>query len=332
MNSTVYSRRFLVNCAVFTGCAIAGLHFTQAQAWVDYPNKAIRLVVPNSPGGFPDTVARVFAQKLSERLGQPVLVDNRPGANGVVAAQVLSSSPKDGYTFLVADGSIFSVNPAIYRNLGYDYKRDFTAVSLMARTPMYLAVNSKVSANTLKEFISLVKANPGILNYGSSGIGSTHHLGMEALKTNLGLTMTHVPFKGSGQSVPALIGGQVEVLFAAYPALAGFVKSGQAKVLATSALQRSSQTPNIPAISEVISGFDFAPIAGMFAAKGTPTAVVDRISSEIAKIAKLTDVIKTLELAGIESVASGPADHDKAVLAENEAMGKTIAIAGIKAE
>jgi len=332
MSSTVYSCRFLVKCAILTAYAVAGLQFTSVQAQVEYPSKAIRLIVPNPPGGFPDTVARVFAQKLGERLGQPVLVDNRPGANGVVAAQVLASSPKDGHTFLVTDGSIFSVNPAIYKNHGYDYKRDFTAVSLMARTPMYLAVNSKVSANTLMEFISLVKANPGKLNYGSSGIGSTHHLGMEALKTSLGLTMTHVPFKGSGQSVPALIGGQVEVLFSSYPALAGFVKSGQAKVLATSALQRSSQTPNIPAISEVVLGFDFAPIAGVFAAKDTPTVFVDRISSEIERIARLTDVIKTLELAGIEPVGSSPADHEKAVLAENAAMIKIIATAGIKGE
>jgi tripartite-type tricarboxylate transporter receptor subunit TctC len=186
--------------------------------------------VPYAAGGLPDTVARIFAQRLGDKLGQAVVVDNRPGANGVVAAQALATAPKDGYTFLVTDGSMFSINPAIYKNLGYDYKRDFMPVSLAARAPLYLAVNPKVPANTLQEFIALAKAKPGTLNYGSSGIGSTHHLTMEAMKAALGLQITHVPFKGTGQSVPALIGGQVEVLFSALPSLVGFCEGrpGQA--------------------------------------------------------------------------------------------------------
>jgi tripartite-type tricarboxylate transporter receptor subunit TctC len=182
--------------------------------------------VPYAAGGLPDTVARIFAQRLGDKLGQAVVVDNRPGANGVVAAQALATAPKDGYTFLVTDGSMFSINPAIYKSLGYDYKRDFMPVSLAARAPLYLAVHPKVPANTFQEFIALAKAKPGTLNYGSSGIGSTHHLTMEALKASLGLQITHVPFKGTGQSVPALIGGQVEVLFSALPSLVGFVKGG----------------------------------------------------------------------------------------------------------
>ena len=206
-----------------------------AGAQAAYPNRAIRFVVPYAAGGLPDTVARVFAQRLGDKLGQAVVVDNRPGANGVVAAQALATAPKDGYTFLVTDGSMFSINPAIYKNLGYDYKRDFMPVSLAARAPLYLAVNPKVPANTLQEFIALAKARPGTLNYGSSGIGSTHHLTMEAMKASLGLQLTHVPFKGTGQSVPALIGGQVDVLFSALPSLAGFVKAGQVKLIANNA-------------------------------------------------------------------------------------------------
>ena len=297
-----------------------------------YPSRPIRFVVPYSAGGLPDTVARIFAQRLGERLGQSVVVDNKPGANGVVAAQAIATAPHDGYTFLVTDGSMFSINPTIYKNLGYDYKRDLMPVSLAARAPLYLAVHPKVPANTLQEFIALAKAKPGSLNYGSSGIGSTHHLTMEAMKHALGLDITHVPFKGSGQSVPALIGGQVEVLFSALPSLSGFVKAGQVKLLATNAAQRSAQAPNVPAIAEIIPGFDFAPIVGVLAAVGTPAEAIDRISSEMAQIAKMPEVVQILNNAGIDPIGAGPADYNKAILGENERLAVAIKAAGIKSE
>ena len=326
-----FSRRALVlTCAALASGLMALPQAASAQA--AYPNKPIKFVVPYSAGGLPDTVARIFAQRLTEKLGQSVVVDNKPGANGVVAAQVLASSPKDGYTFLVTDGSMFSINPTIYKNLGYDYKRDFMPVSLAARAPLYLAVHPKVPANTLQEFIALAKAKPGTLNYGSSGIGSTHHLTMEALKASLGLELMHVPFRGSGQSVPALIGGQVEVLFSALPSLSGFVKAGQVKLLATNSAQRSSQAPNVPAIAEVIPGFDFAVIVGVLAAAGTPPSAIERISAEIAAIAKTPDVITLLSNAGIEAIGTGPADYNRAILGENERLAKASAVAGIKPE
>ena len=297
-----------------------------------YPNRPIKFVVPYAAGGLPDTVARIFAQRLGEKLGQSVVVDNRPGANGVVAAQAIATAPKDGYTFLVTDGSMFSINPAIYKNLGYDYKRDFLPVALMARAPLYLAVNSRVSANTLQDFIALAKSKPGLLNYGSSGIGSTHHLTMEALKASLNLDLTHVPFKGSGQSVPALIGGQVDVLFSALPSLAGFVKAGQVKLLASNAAQRSGQAPNVPAIAEILPGFDFAPLVGVLAATGTPASAIELISLELSRIAKIPEVIQTLNLAGIDPIGSGPADYNKAIVGENERFAKAIHASGIKPE
>ncbi len=326
-------RRYLITRLISLVTAAGALAVPLlASAQGAYPNKPIKLVVPYSAGGLPDTVARIFAQRLTEKLGQSVVVDNKPGANGVVAAQVLASSPKDGYTFLVTDGSMFSINPAIYKNLGYDYRKDFMPVSLAARAPLYLAVNSKVPANTLAEFIALAKSKPGTLNYGSSGVGSTHHLSMEAMKASLGLDLTHVPFKGSGQSVPALIGGQVEVLFAALPSLAGFVKSGQVKLLASNATQRSAQAPNVPAIAEVISGFDFAPIVGVLAATGTPQSAIDRISFEMAAIAKMPEVITILNNAGIDPIGSSPVDYNRAILGENERLAKAITAAGIKPE
>jgi tripartite-type tricarboxylate transporter receptor subunit TctC len=324
-------RRFLLlgTAAVMAGSFMLS---TSAHAQGAYPNKPIKFVVPYSAGGLPDTVARIFAQRLGDRLGQSVVVDNKPGANGVVAAQVLATSPKDGYTFLVTDGSMFSINPSIYKNLSYDYKKDFMPVSLAARAPLYLAVHPKVPANTLQEFIALAKSKPGTLNYGSSGIGSTHHLTMEAMKAALGLEIMHVPFRGSGQSVPALIGGQVEVLFSALPSLSGFVKAGQAKILATNAGQRSSLAPNVPAIAEVIPGFDFAVIVGVLAPTGTPASAIERISAEIAQIAKMPELILTLNKAGIDPIGSGPADYNKAILGENERLAKAIAAAGIKTE
>ena len=325
------TRRMLL--AAVAECSIGSLCFASlAQTQTAYPNKPIKFVVPYSAGGLPDTVARIFAQRLTDRLGQSVVVDNKPGANGVVAAQVLATSAKDGYTFLVTDGSMFSINPAIYKTLGYDYKRDFMPVALAARAPLYLAVHPKVPANTLQEFIALAKSKPGTLNYGSSGIGSTHHLTMEAMKAALGLDIIHVPFKGLGQSVPALIGGQVEVLFSALPSLAGFVKSGQVKLLATNAAQRSAQAPNVPAIADLVPGFDFAPVVGVLAAAGTPPSAIERISLEIAAIAKTPEVITLLSNAGIDAIGAGPAEYNRVMLSENERLAKAVQLANIKSE
>jgi tripartite-type tricarboxylate transporter receptor subunit TctC len=323
------SRRTLV--LAVTAASLGWLpHAAHAQA--AYPNKPIKFVVPYSAGGLPDTVARIFAQRLTERLGQSVMVDNKPGANGVVAAQVLATSAKDGYTFMVTDGSMFSINPAIYKNLGYDYKRDFMPVALAARAPLYMAVHPRITANTLQEFIALAKARPGTLNYGSSGMGSTHHLTMEAMKAALGLDIIHVPFKGTSQSVPALVGGQVDVLFSALPSLAGFVKGGQVKLLATNAARRTAQEPTLPALAELIPGFDFAPTVGVLAATGTPASAIERISAEIAAIAKMPEVISLMSNAGIEAIGSGPADYNRAILGENERLAKAIQTANIKPE
>ena len=302
-------------------------------AWAQaYPNRSIRFIVPYSAGGLPDTVARVFAQKLGDRLGQPVVVDNKPGANGVVAAQAMAAAPKDGYTFLVTDGSMFSINPSLYKSISYDYKRDFVPVSLAARAPLYLAVHPRIPANNLRELVALIKSKPGAMTYGSSGIGSTHHLSMEALKSALSLDVTHVPFKGTGQSVPALIGGQVDMLFSALPSLAGFVKSGQVRLIANNAAKRSTQEPDVVTINELIPGFDFAPIVGVLASTGTPQAAIDRISAEMAQVAKLPELVQTLSNAGIEAIGGSAADYGRAIAGENERLAKAVQAAGIKAE
>lgn len=323
-------RRHVLIAAAAGAASLALPLASRAQA--GYPNKPIKFVVPYAPGGFPDTVARVLAQRMGERLGQSVVVDNRPGANGVVAAGVISSSPHDGYTFLVTDGSMFSINPAVYKNLGYDYKRDFQPVALVARAALYLAVHPRVPANNFQELSALVKSKPNSLNYGSSGIGSTHHLTMEALKAALGWQMTHVPFKGTGQAVPALIGGQVDLLWSALPSIAGFVKTGQLKLLASNAAQRSTQEPNVPTIAEVLPGFDFAPIVGVLASSATPQAAVERINAEARAVAKMPELIETFNKAGIDTLSSTPAEYGRAIQGENERLAKAITAAGIKPE
>jgi tripartite-type tricarboxylate transporter receptor subunit TctC len=327
MKSILVQRRRLLQSVAFTVAAVGVVSTALAQG---YPARSIKFIVPYSAGGLPDTVARIYAQRLSERLGQSVVVDNKPGANGVVAAQAMASSPKDGYTFLVTDGSMFSINPTLYKTISYDYKRDFVPVSLAARAPLYLAVHPKIPANNLRELIALAKSKPGMLTYGSSGIGSTHHLSMEAFKASLSLDITHIPFKGSGQSVPALIGGQVDMLFSALPSLSGFVKAGQVRLIGNNAGKRSSQEPNVPTLAEVIPGFDFAPIVGVLASTGTPQAAIDRISAEMTAVAKQPETIQILSNAGIEAIGGSASEYGRAIVEENERLGKAVHSAGIK--
>lgn len=313
--------------------ALATLAFSTlgpSLAQAQYPNRSIRLIVPYAPGGLPDTVARIVGQRLQERIGQPVVVDNRPGANGSVAAGVLATSKPDGYTFMVTDGSMLSINPLLYNKLGYDPKKDFIPVAYLARAPLFLAVHPKLPVATLKEFVDYTKKTP--LNYGSSGVGSTHHLTMEAMKTSLGIDVSHIPFKGTGQSVPALIGGQVEVLFSAYPSLASFVKDNRVKLLATNGAERSPQAPEVPPIADLIPGFDFAPIVGMLAPTGTPAEAIEKIAAEANAVVKDPEVVKQLAAAGIEAVGGGPREYASAIQGENDRIAKLVQTAGIKPE
>jgi len=297
-----------------------------------YPSQQIKFVVPYSPGGLPDTVARVVARKLSERIGQSVVVENRPGANGVVAAQALTSSTPDGHTLLVTDDSMMTINPLLYKNIGYDPKKDFLPVSLIATAPLFLAVHPSVPANTFQELVALIKSKPGEFAYGSSGVGSTHHLCAEAMKAALGLDIRHIPYKGTGQSVPALVGNQVAMVFSAFPSLAGFVKGGQVKLLVVNTAKRSVFAPNVTALGELIPGFDFAPNIGIFAPARTPAAVISRISEEVARLVKEPDTIQTFNTAGIEPIGGGPAEYARVLELEAERDARAIRSAGLKAE
>ena len=288
-----------------------------------YPSKPVKLIVPYAPGGLPDTVARWVSQRLTERLGQSVGVDNKPGGNGVVAYQsLLQSTPSDGHAFIVSDGSMLSITPQINKAATYRIGQELLPVSMIATSPLFIVAHPKTGITSFKQFVETVKAKPGAFTYGSSGIGSTHHLTMEALKAALNLDIQHVPFRGSGQSTPALVGGQVDFSVAALPSIAGFVKSGQVTLLASNARERSKQAPDVPAVAETVPNFDFAVVVGVLAAKGTPQAAIDRISKEIAEVVKMPEVIKTFHDAVVEPVGGSPAEYAKAIERENAAMAK----------
>ena len=319
-------------CAALPGANALAQTSAQTSAPAAYPAQQIKFIVPYSPGGLPDTVARIVAKKLTERIGQSVVVENRPGANGVVAAQAVTSGAHDGYTLLVTDDSMMTVNPIIYKNLGYEPKKDFLPVSLIATAPLFLAVHPSVPANNFAELVALIKSKPGEFAYGSSGIGSTHHLCTEAMKAALGLDIRHIPYKGTGQSVPAVVGNQVAMVFSAFPSLLGFMKSNQVKLLVVNTAKRSPFAPNVSALGEVIPGFDFAPNIGIFAPSRTPAGVVTRISEEVAKLVKEADVMQTFATAGIEGIGGGPADYARVLEREAERDARAVRAAGLKAE
>jgi tripartite-type tricarboxylate transporter receptor subunit TctC len=303
-----------------------------ARAQAPYPSQTIKFIVPYAPGGLPDTVARIVGQRLTDRLGQPVVIENRAGGNGSLAAAALTGVPADGYTVLVTDGSMLSVNPLLFKQVTYDAKKDFVPVVMLARAPLFLATHPDLPVTNLQQFVAYVKARPGQVNYGSSGLGSTHHLTMEAMKSALQLEMTHVPYRGTGQSVPALLGGHVPVLFSAYPSLSGAVESKLVRLIATNGAARSPQAPDVPPIADLIPGFDFSVMVGILARAGTPKAIVDRIANEAMAVVTLPEVARLYAANGIEAVTAGPERFGQEIAVEMERVAKVIASAGIKVE
>ena len=322
------ARRPLKEIIASFALLIGVLTASGAQAQAPYPNQSIKFLVQAAAGGLPDTVARIVARRLQEQLGQSVVVENRPGANGGVAAATLTTGPADGYTFMVTDGSVVSINPVIYSKLPYN-PEDLVPVALLARAPLFLAAHPQVPVRTMPEFIAYAKANPGKLNYGSSGVGSTHHLSMEAIKAALKLQMTHVPFKGTGESVPALLGGHVDVAFSAYPSLSGAIETKRVTLLANNAAQRSSQAPDIPPVADYVPGFDFAPIIGLLARSGTPQAIIRQIAAEAVALVKEPDMVRQFAVAGIEPVGVGPEEYGRALKDEVKRVVDVVRVAGI---
>jgi tripartite-type tricarboxylate transporter receptor subunit TctC len=311
-----------------------------ATAWVgaagaqDYPTRPVRAVVPYAAGGLPDTMTRIAAQKLVEILGQQIVVDNRPGAGGIAACEVVANATPDGYTLLIADVAQTAINPALYAKLPYDTLRDFAPVSLMGTSAQFLVAHATVPANTLNELIALAKAKPGQIKYGSGGIGSVHHLSMEALKTPLGLDIVHVPYKGTGQAVPALIGGEVSLLFSALPSIAPHIKAGRLKLLAVNTIKRSPQAPEVPTIAEVtgIRDYDYPPAIGVLAPAKTPKAVINRLAAAINKAVQHPDTVSRYNTLGIDPVGNTPEQYAAQTRIDITKYAKAVKSSGIKVE
>ena len=319
----------MLNAVIFALGALAS-HPVLAQA---YPAKPIRLVVPFPPGGSTDIVARIVAQKLSERLGQQVVVENRGGAGGTIGTEVVAKAAPDGYTLVLGTTSTHVVAPSVYGKIGYDPVKDFAPVSLVAVTPYLLVVNPSVNVKSLSEFVAYVKARPGKLNYASAGTGSTTHLAMEMLKSAAGLYIVHIPYNGNGPAGTAVIAGQVEMLFGSLPAVLPHAKSGRVRALAVGTPKRSPSLPDVPTVAESgFPGFDASLWLAVMAPAGTPAPVVDRLHREILAAIGAPDTADALNKAGAEPITSTPAELSAMVRNGIDKYAKVVKQAGVKPE
>ncbi|SFQ25402.1 tripartite tricarboxylate transporter substrate binding protein [Variovorax sp. 770b2] len=298
----------------------------------DFPNKAIRLVVPFPPGGATDAAARLVAVKMSEHWGQPVLVDNRAGAGGNVGSDLVAKSTADGYTLVMGVTGSHAINTSLYSRMPYDPVADFVAISQVAVVPNVLVVHPSVPAKNLAELMALAKKEPGKLNYASLGNGTAAHLGMEMLKSEAGVDITHVPYKGSAPAVSDLLGGQVQMMVDGLPSALPHVKAGKLRAIALTSLRRSPSLPDLPTISETYPGFYADAWSGLFAPKGTPQPVVDKLSAEVQRILKLPDVREKLAALGAEPVGSTQAEFAAHVKKEIDKWAKVVKTSGAKVD
>lgn len=298
-----------------------------------YPNRAVKVVVPYAPGGFPDTIARIIGNRLAESFGQQFVVENRGGAGGIAGTDAVAKATPDGYTLLMADVGQIAINPAIYSKLPYDSVRDFTPVSMVATSPLFFVVHASVPVNTLAELITLAKSKPGGLTYGSSGTGSIHHLTMEAMKFALGLDIVHIPYKGSGQSVPALLGGQVSMSVAALPSLASHIKAGRVRLLAINTATRSPQARDVPTVAENgVPGFDYPSKIGLLGPAGMARGAVQKLHGQIVKAVNHPDTLQRFSGLGVDPVGGTPEQYASDNRTDIERYAKVVKAAGIKAD
>ena len=309
----------------------ACLAATQSAAQL-YPSKPIRIVVGFVPGGAVDFTARLVGQKLSEALGQPVVVENRAGASTAIATERVATAPGDGYTLLLIPTST-AVQTALRTNLPYDLKRDLTPVSLVSIGPFVLVVHPSVPVKTPKELIALAQRQPGMLNYGSPGMGSANHLAGELFLLQTKVKITHIPYKGSGEAVIAAASGQAPVGF---PSLAGaipMIDSGRLRPLAVTSLRRASSLPNVPTLNEtLLKGFDYVAWYGVAVPSSTPKEIVARLNAALGKIVLLPDVKEAFNKQGFEAQAGTPEEFTAIINREIEQTVKLIQITGLKAE
>ena len=293
-----------------------------------YPNRPVRVLVPFAAGGAVDTLARIVGQKLSESFGQPVIIENRPGAGGNLASEVLAKSPPDGYTVLQTVNGI-AISPSLYKALPFDSQKDFIAVTQLVRSQLILVANPRLEAGNVAELIKLAKAKPGALNYGSTGVGNPLSLTMEMLKSAAGLEIQAVTYRGDAPANAALIAGEIQLGVMPMATTLPLVQGGQLKALAIGGATRSPAMPDVPTVGETIPGFESTSWQGYFVPAATPRDIVVRLQQETAKVLKLPDVMERLRAGGNEGVGSAPEEFDRVFRADIVKFAKIIADAKI---
>ena len=315
-------RRLALLVLAFAACALA-----QAQG---YPTRPVKMVVGFPPGGGTDVVARIIAPGLGENLGQPVVIENRPGATGTVAAAMVAKSPADGYTIMMGHVSVNAIAPSLFPNLQYDVVKDFAPVTLAASVPHFVVVHPSLPVHSIRELIAYAKERPGKLSFPSAGNGSTPHLAGEIFKAMAGVDLVHVPYKGTGQSVADLLAGQHQVGFDTAPASAGYVRSGKMRVLGVSSAKRLPEYPDVPTVAEAgVPGYEVITWYGVFAPGGTSAAIVNRLHDGIAKAMEAPNAHARLAEAGADgSVTRTPEEFAAIVRAATARYAKSVKEAG----
>ena len=323
---TLTKRRLLA--AAFAGfAALATAAPALAQA---FPGKPIKIVVPYAPGGPTDIVARIVGQKLSEQLGQPVIIDNKPGAGGNIGAEAVARAPGDGYTLLLVTTG-HTINPSLYPKIAYDLKKDLVPVSQLTSGPMVVAVSPSLPVNSLQELIALAKAKPGTLNFASAGNGSSTHLAPELFSMMAGIKMNHIPYKGSAPGLADVMAGNTQVAFDFMISAIPHVRSGKLKGLATTGLVRSPAAPELPTVAEAgVPGFEVIGWNGLMAPAGTPREVVATLNAGVKKVLELPDVAERISGQGSSAHWSAPSDFGGFVQSEIAKWGKVVKTSGAR--
>ncbi len=311
--------------------ATAGLLALPAIAQT-FPTKTIRIVAPFPPASVADVLARPIAQKMSETWGHPVIVDNRSGAGGNVGSDLVAKSPPDGYTLLLGTIGTNAINAAIYSKMPYNARTDFAPVTIVANAYLMLVMHPSVPVRTVKELVALAKANPGKLNYGSAGAGTTPHMAGGMFQAFAGVTMTHIAYKGSPQSTIDLMAGRLDLIFANPATSLPHIRAGKLRVLAITAGRRDPATPDIPAVAETVPGFEMAPWWGMFAPAGTPREVVAKLNAESVRILALPDIKAHYAGLGMAAISNSPEQFHAYVQEEIARWAKVVKATGARAD
>ena len=312
---------------------VAALFAASAALAQTYPSKPIRIIIAQAPGSATDVISRVVGNRLQEALGQPIVVEARPGAGGAVGTEAAARSAPDGYTLFMANNSTHGSNPALYPKLPYDAVNDFAPITLVAAVPYVLVVEPALPVKSVQDLIALAKSRPGKMNYASAGNGSTHQFCGELLKSMSGIDVLHIPYKGSPPAIAGLLGGEVSLMFANLTDVGSQIRSGKVKALAVTVTKRAGLLPEVPTMSEAgLPGFDIGSWFGLLAPAGTPAAIISRLNAETVKVLGRADVQSTLGAQGLELVPGSPeqfAAHIKSEIAKFTRIAKA---AGIKAE